>query len=166
MFFYNNGNFIGKVGVKGKDLKLVEFMIVRHQIVKKSISVAIIIALLDVHFSFGMTVLCSMNTNKTMSCCKKVPASSNNCNSDNSNTLSFKTPHSCPCPSMQSGQNKSFDEVLPATGKIDSKPLSIEWTSASSELFTGSISTFLTNSRVYPYLSPQDRLSLIQTFLI
>jgi hypothetical protein len=67
---------------------------------------------------------------------------------------------------MQSGPDKSFDEILPNAGKTESKGQSSEFISVPSKIYISSISGLVSTGYVHSYLSPQKRLSLLQTFLI
>lgn len=141
-------------------------MMIYNKIVKTGIVAITITALIAVYFSSGMKILCSANASESMTCCKSADTSKNSCDSQGPNTLSLQSAHKCPCPSMQTGPNQSFDEVLPNTGKAESKSQSVQCTSISTEIYTSSISELVLTGYVHSYLSAHERLSLLQTFLI
>ena len=135
-------------------------------IVRKTISAVTVTVLMVVYLAPGMKVLCTVDEGKSMPCCKSETSSGSSCASQRTDNVSIKSAHKCPCPSMQSGPDKSFDEILPNAGKTDSKDQSSEFIHTHSETYVSSVSNSVSTAYVHSYLSSKERLSLIQTFLI
>ena len=137
----------------------------RKQTSKRIISAALILALSGFYFNAGIMILCSLTSNESMSCCKTGEGSDKACGDKKTNTLAIKSTQSCPCPSMQTGQNENLDELLPVSNfefkfqPIASAPLSLKMQNAN-------VSELLITGYFHSYLTSQDRLSLLQTFLI
>lgn len=139
-------------------------MIRSFHIVRKSISAAAVTALIVVYLSPAIKVFCSLDNGRSMACCKSETGLG--CASQNSDNVSIKSAHKCPCPSMQSGPDKSFDEILPNAGKADTKDHSSDFTYAFSESYMSSVLNSVSTAYVHSYLSSKERLSLLQSFLI
>ena len=140
-------------------------MIRLFHIVGKSISAATVTALIVVYLTPAMKVFCSVDNGRSMPCCTS-ETGSGSCASQNSDNVSIKSAHKCPCPSMQSGPDKSFDEILPNAGKADLKDHSSDFTYAPSESYMSSVLNSVSTAYVHSYLSARERLSLLQSFLI
>lgn len=137
-----------------------------YHIVRKITSTVTVTLLMFAYLNPGMKVLCSVEDGKSMPCCTSESLSGGSCSSQNSDIVSIKSAHQCPCPTMQSGPDKSFDEILPNAGKTESKAQSSEFISAPSKTYISSISGLVLTGYVHSYLSPIEHLSLLQTFLI
>jgi hypothetical protein len=137
----------------------------RKQITKRIISAALVLALGSFYFTVSIKVLCSLSLGESMSCCKFSENSDKICGEKKSNTLAIKSAHSCPCPSMQTGQNENLDEVLPVSN-FEFKFQLIASAPLSSKMQNANVSELLITGYFHSFLTSKDRLSLLQTFLI
>ena len=139
-------------------------MALSNKIVKPSISAVLITALLSVYFSPALRVLCSKNGNTTMTCCKQENSSKNRVQPG---SLFLRSMNKCPCPSIQSGRDTPFDEALPTSVKPDPRvhatPVQIQ---NLSNIIPFAPSNVVLNGYTHSYLSAQDRISILQTYLI
>lgn len=141
-------------------------MIIRQNIFRKAISAATVTALMTVYTAQDMRFFCSVNEGKSMSCCKSEAGSANSCATQDSENLSIRSVNECPCPSMESGLDKSFDEILPNAGTVEIKSQITEFTSTPLLAYVGPISALISTVHEHSYLSSKERLSLLQSFLI
>lgn len=165
IYLYIEGTFRINISLKVEQAKQV-IMIIQQNIFRKVISAATITALMTVYTLQDIRFFCSVNEGKNMSCCKSDAGSVNSCAPQDSKNLSIRSVNKCPCPSMESGLDKSFDEILPNAGKAETKSQFTEFTSSPVAAYVGPISVLISTVYEHSYLSSKERLSLLQSFLI
>ncbi len=135
-----------------------------NQILHKYVAFTLVLTLSAVSFNTGLLRLCKSMAADNMSCCK-TSDTSGQCDHKTPEHISIRASHSCPCPSMQTGQNESMDELLPVS-KGDVKLNHMLPAFSLNKIQILIFSKNLTTAYFQSYLTAPDKLSLLQTYLI